>query len=366
MRVLFLTGFILCSITVFAQQTYYDVIAGNGNGIRFWQHDAYKIHMGNSSEYLYGPVTDFSIKMNMSGDVGRGWTWGIWTSTPVAALNNVGDMQIAGKFTVTGNSNPFNFTSSWSFSPDNASNVSEISNDAVNYRQLMIVGNKAQGADRRVGIWDRLSIHGAGFSQTFNVNGTSYFSDNVGIGTTQPVTTLDVNGGISIQNNNNLQWGGAFGPGIPTISAAVNSGLYFYPSGSTSGVAVRIHPSGFVGIGTSSPDTRLTVKGTVHAEEVKVDLNVPAPDFVFESNYRILPLEELKKFIDANKHLPEVPSAKEMEQNGVKLGEMNMILLKKVEELTLYVIELKKENSQLRKEVLDKMAQLESMISAQK
>lgn len=88
----------------------------------------------------------------------------------------------------------------------------------------------------------------------------------------------------------------------------------------------------------------LAVKGKIHAEEVKVDLSVPAPDYVFDSNYKLPSLEEIKSYIDANNHLPEIPSAKELEANGITLGEMNMLLLKKIEELTLHVIELKKEN----------------------
>lgn len=95
---------------------------------------------------------------------------------------------------------------------------------------------------------------------------------------------------------------------------------------------------GNVGIGTRNPDTRLAVKGTIHSEEVKVDLNVPAPDYVFENNYNLPSLEELNAYIKVNKHLPEVPSACAMEEYGINLGEMNMLLLKKVEELTLYVI----------------------------
>jgi hypothetical protein len=97
-----------------------------------------------------------------------------------------------------------------------------------------------------------------------------------------------------------------------------------------------------VGIGTTIPDAKLTVKGTVHANEVKVDLNVQGPDYVFEKGYDLMSLEETKAYIEANKHLPEVPSAKEMEKNGVQLGEMNLLLLKKVEELTLHLIEQNK------------------------
>lgn len=78
---------------------YYRVVSGNGNGIRFWDSDSYKIHMGNAAENHYGPVTDYSIKMNMSNTAGRGWTWGVVGATPVGALNTSGDFQVAGSIT---------------------------------------------------------------------------------------------------------------------------------------------------------------------------------------------------------------------------------------------------------------------------
>ena len=116
---------------------------------------------------------------------------------------------------------------------------------------------------------------------------------------------------------------------------------------------MAIDTDGNVGIGTTTPDARLAVSGQVHAQEVKVSVTVPGPDYVFEKNYNLPTLEEIKTYIDRNKHLPEVPSAAEMEKNGVKLGEMNMVLLKKVEELTVYVIEQQKDINYLRKK-LDK------------
>lgn len=155
----------------------------------------------------------------------------------------------------------------------------------------------------------------------------------VGIGKSDPASTLDVNGGITIQNNNNIQWGGSFGPNIPAISAAANSGLWFYPAGSTSGATMRIDPSGNVGIGTPHPDAKLAVKGTMHAQEVRVDLNGSmAPDYVFEKDYDLLSLKDLSDFIKKNKHLPGIQSAKELEEKGLNLKEMNLLLLKKVEE----------------------------------
>ncbi len=111
---------------------------------------------------------------------------------------------------------------------------------------------------------------------------------------------------------------------------------------------MRIKRDGKVGIGTTNPDEKLTVNGTIHSTEVKVDLTVPGPDYVFEPNYDLRTLKETEEFIKANKHLPEIPSAKEMEANGVELGVMNMLLLKKIEELTLYLIEMKEENVEMK------------------
>nr|WP_315202965.1 hypothetical protein [uncultured Flavobacterium sp.] len=117
--------------------------------------------------------------------------------------------------------------------------------------------------------------------------------------------------------------------------------------------------AGNVGIGSINPDSKLTVKGKIHAEEVKIDLAVPA-DYVFQKyytgkselkpDYTLLTLPEIEKFAQANHHLPNVPSAKEIKENGLHLGEMSNILLQKIEELTLYVIEIKKENENMKKE----------------
>ncbi len=107
-----------------------------------------------------------------------------------------------------------------------------------------------------------------------------------------------------------------------------------------------------VGIGTTTPDSKLTVNGTIHAKEVKVDLNgFTVPDFVFEEDYNLPPLKETEKYIQTNKHLPEVPSANEMEANGINLKELNLKLLQKVEELTLYLIEQSKDIKILKNKV---------------
>jgi len=114
-----------------------------------------------------------------------------------------------------------------------------------------------------------------------------------------------------------------------------------------------INQNGNVGIGTSvPPDAKLAVKGIIHTQEVRVDLlGAVAPDYVFEPDYDLTTLDELKGFIQQHKHLPEIPSATEMEANGINLKEMNLLLLKKVEELTLLLIEEHVKVERLEREV---------------
>ncbi|EFK58570.1 hypothetical protein U0038_06445 [Sphingobacterium spiritivorum] len=96
--------------------------------------------------------------------------------------------------------------------------------------------------------------------------------------------------------------------------------------------------NGNVGIGTTTPTERLSVNGNIRAREIKVETN-NWPDYVFEEDYKLTPLAEVETFIKANKHLPEVPSAREIEEDGLSLGEMNKLMMKKIEELTLHLIE---------------------------
>ncbi|MBB5649150.1 tail fiber protein [Pedobacter cryoconitis] len=109
-----------------------------------------------------------------------------------------------------------------------------------------------------------------------------------------------------------------------------------------SGSGNHYFQNGNVGIGTTQPDAKLSVKGKIHAEEIKVDLNIPGPDYVFDKDYSLLSLQETADFIKANRHLPDVPSAKQMEKEGINVSEMQMKLLQKIEELTLYVIRQQK------------------------
>lgn len=129
---------------------------------------------------------------------------------------------------------------------------------------------------------------------------------------------------------------------------------------------MRINNNGKVGIGTTNPDSKLTVNGDIHATEVRVTTSIPAPDYVFASEYKLKSLKEVEEYINKNSHLPEIPSAKEIDKNGLLLAEMNMSLLKKVEELTIYAINQEKKINEQSKEnamLSERLSRIESQLN---
>ena len=109
--------------------------------------------------------------------------------------------------------------------------------------------------------------------------------------------------------------------------------------------------SGNLGIGVTNPTRKLEVNGTIRAKEVIVETTGIWADFVFDKNYKLASLAEVEEHINEQGHLPEIPSAAEVAENGINLSEMNVKLLQKVEELTLYIIAQNKDIQQLQKEM---------------
>lgn len=202
---------------------------------------------------------------------------------------------------------------------------------------------------------------------------------NVGIGTNSPGARLDIDvnglaGGIPALTIRNTESGKNYSGVLEFRSPTTTAPFYFYTwdnelqfsqrnsDGSWKSHFMIFHnqngnvtfpnSTGNVGIGTNTPDSKLAVNGTVHAKEVKVDLT-GWPDYVFSKEYPLQPLNEVKQFINQNGHLPEIPSAEEVETAGLHLGQMNALLLKKIEELTLHIIRQQEEIEQL-KEALKK------------
>lgn len=129
--------------------------------------------------------------------------------------------------------------------------------------------------------------------------------------------------------------------------------------------AMRINAGGNVSIGITDPQGyKLAVNGTIHTQEVKVDMTGWS-DYVFKPTYKLPSLIEIKNYIGQHQHLPEMPSAIEIEKNGVNLGEMVKLQTKKIEELTLYLIEADKANQSLQGQLDTLKQQLATLLKNQ-
>ena len=157
----------------------------------------------------------------------------------------------------------------------------------------------------------------------------------VGIGTTTPANTFHVQGDSYLSGNLGI------GISSPSKKLHVQGDSYF---------------NGNVGIGTTNMGGyKLRVDGQINCTEVVITTSVPKgeggdwPDYVFAEDYNLRSLDEVASYIEQNQRLPEIPSAAEVSENGINLSEINTLLLKKVEELTLYILDLQKQVDELKK-----------------
>ncbi|MBX7182921.1 MAG: hypothetical protein K1X82_12475, partial [Bacteroidia bacterium] len=151
---------------------------------------------------------------------------------------------------------------------------------------------------------------------------------------------------LSLEGDAGLFWSDGLGSGDKNQSA----GFVLAPFANSAN-GIRIDANGTVAIGTSYAGNgtyKLAVEGKIVSDDIKVMLRTAWPDYVFEKNHKLMPFEVLQSYVTKNKHLPGIPAAKQVEENGIELGTLNTKLVEKIEELTLYILQLYETNQALK------------------
>jgi hypothetical protein len=215
------------------------------------------------------------------------------------------------------------------------------------------VGIGTDNPDAKLTIYRTAAAQPATASQYAIMNnaqgaGLNFYKARVTAATPTSVNTHDAMGGlIGFQHNGTSYIGTA---AMRFFADSPNTGRIVFQTNGGSGFANRmvIKSDGNVGIGTLLPTALLSVNGKILAKEVEVtEVAAAWPDFVFNSDYNLMTLSQVEEFIMQNRHLPNVPSEADVQENGVRIGEMTGVLLQKIEELTLYIIDLNKRIAEL-------------------
>ncbi|SFD51398.1 hypothetical protein SAMN05518672_102253 [Chitinophaga sp. CF118] len=232
----------------------------------------------------------------------------------------------------------------------------------------IVIGNPSSGSGGYTSVLLGISADKSGYGtlQIVKASGSTYgdlsinnSGGNVGIGNIAPVEKLDVTGNLHVSgriysDNDQFNTDGGLELGSPITGAAAFPYIDFhYGTGTPQDYNVRIHnyTDNSLAIFTpSSADALLRVIGNIVAKKLRIT-QTPWADFVFADDYKLPPLMEVENYIKSNKHLPEIPTTKEVEKDGIDVGEMNKKLLQKVEELTLYLIQQQKINEEQNKRI---------------
>lgn len=241
------------------------------------------------------------------------------------------------------------------------------SNRFLLHNNVLKIGNSSSSAEREKNV---IKIGDGSYIQIGEWEADNYLSFKA-----KRFNFIPSSGGLNVMNNNvgsaislSDGYGNIAGKprlvlhqrmDIPHAYIYFNQNLYFISDGANGVTPLVLQYDGTVGIGfpqgfssgiNHTNGYKLAVNGNIHAKSIDVDM-YNWSDFVFGDNYKLRTLHELENFIKTNGHLPEMPSEKEVLLNGINLGEIQSKLLQKIEELTLYLIEMEKQNFQLQRRV---------------
>lgn len=308
---------------------------------------------GLENTFVRGGSNGSHVLINDSQGLGN---VGIGTATPFYKLDVLGDGKFQGNNPLSYN-NQLDFYSGGSLSIfDNA------------FNGILLDGDKAQGVKPKPGF---------GGGQTVNNIKINPFGGNVGIGTNfnpefklhlwnNDDQLIKIDGKNSVvafhDNQSNAQYGffrawteNPFNPaglygleiGVPPIVGGDPAKHLMFSTNYN--IRMAIMDNGNVGIGTTNPTHKLSVNGAIRAKEIRV--NTGWADYVFEPAYQLRPLAQVEQFIKENGHLPDIPSAKVIQDEGLDVGSVQTKMMAKIEELTLYLIEANKQIELLKTQI---------------
>ena len=230
---------------------------------------------------------------------------------------------------------------------DNLGNHTATQNINLNGKKIVNGTSSTGGIFVSTGGMVRIGTGTSVPTNALEVNGTTVSTDlkiSSLASSTQQVLTVGTGGQVSSTDVSTLA--DNMGDHMATQNINLNGKKIVGSSASTAGLFVGTNGNVRIGAGSGNPGNALEVNGIVRSKEVLVEITGWS-DFVFEKDYKLMSLAEVEQFVKQHGHLPDVPSANEVEENGIGLGEMNALLLQKIEEMTLHLIEMEKRIQEL-------------------